>query len=87
MATASTTFHMVEPKYGLCQCLCSHGEQQSPPAYVGGSPRPAVGLAHAPIKLWILPWMHVRFCMCPLRVKSLLELLKLSPTRLQSQMI
>ena len=32
-----------------------------------------VGLAQAPIKLLLLPWVpvHVRFCVCPLRVKSL----------------
>ena len=32
-----------------------------------------VGLAQAPIKLLLFPWIlvHVRFCVCPLAVKSL----------------
>ena len=52
-----------------------------------------VDLAQAPIKVLLLPWVlvHMRFCVSPLRVKSfspsLVGLLQLSPTGLQSEMV
>ena len=52
-----------------------------------------VGLAQGPIKLLLLPWVPMckRFCVCPLKVKSVspspVGLQKLSPTALQSQML
>ena len=43
MVPASTSIHVVEgvPKNGCCQCLCSQGKLQLPPASLGDSPRPA----------------------------------------------
>ena len=55
------------------QCLCPQGEPQPPPPAQKILQSQQVGLAQAPMKLLLLPWVlvHVGFCVCPLRVKPL----------------
>ena len=89
MALASTSVHVIEQASQNSCCLYHFCLLPLQEAFQDQQ----VDLTQAPFKLLLLPWVLecVRFCVCPLRVKSLishspLALLKISPTDLQSQM-
>ena len=58
-----------------CQCLCPPGELQMPSASPGGSLRSEGGFSQGSFKLLPLSCIldHVRFCVSPLRVESLVS--------------
>ena len=77
-------------RYTHHQCLCLYTEPQPRPASPGPLQDQQVGLAQAPMKSRLLPWVpgHTRPCVCPSRVKSVfwspVEYLWSSPAGLRS---
>ena len=70
MMLASISIHVVEgaPKNGCRQCICPHSEpllNPPPSLHLQEAPQgEQVGLAQAPIKLLLFPWVleHERIC-------------------------
>ena len=78
MSAASTVLICLNvPQHVCLQCLCPQGELQLGVPCTSTLPlqdtHQQVGLAQAPVRLLLLPWVlvHVRFCVCHLKVKSL----------------
>lgn len=97
MVLTSINIHVVEgaPKNGCHQCICPQGEpllNPPPSLHLQEAPQDKqVGLAQAPIKLPLLPWVleHERFCAHRLSEvafpHSPVGLPKLSPASSQGQ--
>ena len=86
MVLASTSVLVVKqaPHNDCCQCLCPQGGSQLPPVSPGGSPRSASGSDPGSFQIpaSVLGLEPVRFCVHPLRVKSLFPIaLQLSWTQ------
>ena len=94
MSLVSTSDHVVEAalQNGCFQSLCPQSESSFLLPLWEALQDQQLPLVQAPFKLLLQPWVleHVRFCMPPLRVKSIshgpLALPKLRPASLQSQM-
>ena len=67
-------------RYGCHQCPCPQGERQPPTASPGDPSRPVGRSGPGFYHIIAFPWVpvHVRFYVCPLRVKSLFPVLWVS---------
>ena len=79
---------MNTPQYFCHHCSCPHSEPQ--PSLGDLSPQETlqgqkVGLTEAPIKSLLWPWVpkHVKFCGCPLRERTRINLMRLWSINLQ----